>query len=133
MLRGRFNKTLSHTISKTICNYTISLEVGTVLKLPKLWQIPFAKKDFFSILKCTNVDEIDPRCQFHQHFLFESSFLVPKFCTKLAFRVEILAPKILYEKRALKMLMKLTVDVMEMEVGKIHRKVSSLLNSCKLS
>ncbi len=51
----------------------------------------------------------------------------------LTFGFEILAPKILYEKRALKMLMKLTVDVMEMEVGKIHRKVSSLLNSCKLS
>jgi len=42
------------------------------------------------------------------HFLYKSTFLVTKFCTKLAFGFEILAPKILYEKCAREMLMKLT-------------------------
>jgi len=53
--------------------------------------------------------EVSISSTFYAHFSYKSAFfLVSKFRTKLAFGFKILAPKILYEKRARKTLMKLT-------------------------
>jgi len=57
---------------------------------------------------------IDACCLFHQCFLrafFEQNFGAKNY-TKLAYGSEILAPKILYEKRVCKTLMKLTPENM---------------------
>ncbi len=54
---------------------------------------------FFSGVYFTNI--------FRTRFPYENAFLAQKFCTKLAFWFEILAPKILYKKCVHKTLMKL--------------------------